>query len=155
LTFLSSFFLKNLAILISFDKFDRGYMQSWLLAVAAPGGEKTRQLERRPRTSPPAAIGPSSPRAIAWISHSTRRRLPSFNLFRLMSDQTFRDRHAGRRKTQRLALDQDSAELDAVQQSLDNQAAAGFASRFRAQVPARELPASTSTSRPSSSATAL
>jgi len=41
--------LKNLAILISFDKFNRNYMQSWLLAVAAPGSEKTRQLERGPR----------------------------------------------------------------------------------------------------------
>jgi hypothetical protein len=30
---------------------------------------------------------------------------------------------AGRRETQRLALDQDSGQLDAVQQSLDNQAA--------------------------------
>jgi len=37
-------------MLISFDKFDRNYMQSWLLAVAAPGSEKTRQPERRPRT---------------------------------------------------------------------------------------------------------
>jgi hypothetical protein len=42
--------LKNLAILLSFDKFDRSYMQSRLLAVAAPGGEKARQMERSPRT---------------------------------------------------------------------------------------------------------
>ena len=45
------------------------------------------------------------------------------DLLRLMPDQAFHDRHAGRSETQRLALDQDSGELDAVQQRLDNQAA--------------------------------
>ena len=40
-----------------------------------------------------------------------------------MPDQAFRDRYAGRRKAQGLALDQDPTELDAVKQSLENQAA--------------------------------
>src|SRR6185369_6750890 len=49
LPFLSSFFLKNLPILISFYKFDRSYMQSQLLAVLALGGEETGQMDRRSR----------------------------------------------------------------------------------------------------------
>ena len=40
-----------------------------------------------------------------------------------MPDQAFADRHTSRCKTQRLALDQGSGELDAVQQRLVNQAA--------------------------------
>ena len=48
---------------------------------------------------------------------------PRFNLFRLVCYHAFRYRHGGRRETQRLALDQDSGEFDAVQLSLNYQAA--------------------------------
>ena len=46
-----------------------------------------------------------------------------------MPDQAFHYRHTGRCKTLRLALDQDTNKLDAVQQSLDNQAAGSAAAR--------------------------
>ena len=50
-----------------------------------------------------------------------------FKLLGLMPDQAFHYRHTGRCKTLRLALDQDTNKLDAVQQSLDNQAAGSAA----------------------------
>ena len=46
-----------------------------------------------------------------------------FDLFRLVPDHAFRYRHGSRGKTQYLALDQDSGEFNAVQLSLNNQAA--------------------------------
>lgn len=45
-----------------------------------------------------------------------------FDLFRLMPDHTFRYRHGGWGKTQRLALDQDTGDFNAIQLSLGNQA---------------------------------
>ena len=50
-------------------------------------------------------------------------RATRFDLLRLMPDHTFRYRHAGRGETQRFALDQDSGQFNAVQLSLDSQAA--------------------------------
>ena len=97
-------------------------MQSWLLAVAAPGSEKPRQPERRPRTRrlQPACRRTQGNRLDFTLDTSWAAR---FDLLGLMPDQAFRDRYAGRRKAQGLALDQDPTELDAVQQSLENQAA--------------------------------
>ena len=50
-------------------------------------------------------------------------RATRFDLLRLVPDHTFRHRHAGRGETQRFALDQDSGQFNAVQLSLNNQAA--------------------------------
>ena len=46
-----------------------------------------------------------------------------FDLFRLVPDHAFRYWHGGRGETQHLALDQDSGEFNAVQLSLNTQAA--------------------------------
>jgi len=46
-----------------------------------------------------------------------------FDLLRLVPDHAFRYRHGSRGKTQYLALDQDSGQFNAVQLSLNNQAA--------------------------------
>lgn len=97
-------------------------MQPWLLAVAAPGGQKARQMEGSPRICrlQPLCRGTQSNGLDFTFDTSWTTR---FELFGLVPDQTFHYRHTSRRKTQRLALDQDSSELDAVQQSLSNQAA--------------------------------
>ncbi|MBS1229156.1 MAG: hypothetical protein H6R17_2433 [Proteobacteria bacterium] len=50
-------------------------------------------------------------------------RATRFNLLRLVPDHTFRYRHLGRGETQRAALDQDSSQFNAIQLSLDSQAA--------------------------------
>ena len=52
-------------------------------------------------------------------------RTAGFDLLRNVPDDTFGDRHTGRRKTQHLAFAQGSGQFDAVQPSLDNQFAAG------------------------------
>ena len=82
-------------------------MQSRLLAVPAPGGEKARQLERCARR---CRLQPLCRRAqgngvdfaldAAWAAR--------FKLLRLVPDQAFHYRHTGGREAQRLALDQDA-----------------------------------------------
>ncbi len=97
-------------------------MQSRLLAVPAARRQKAGQTKLRARS-----------RRLQPLRHAAQgNRLDfafdappaaGFELFRLVPDQAFADRHAGRRETQRLALDQGSGQLDAIQRSLDNQAA--------------------------------
>jgi len=97
-------------------------MQPRLPAVPAAGGEKTAQLQPCPGTR---GLQPA-----CRFAESDRRQLTldaamaaGLELLRLVTDQALRDRYAGRGEAQRLALDQDSAELDPVQQRLGVQAA--------------------------------
>jgi hypothetical protein len=117
LTFLSSFFLKNLPILISFNKFDRINVQSQLPAVLAARREKTAYAQRRSgirRLQPPGRFADTDRLDFAIDAP----RFSGLDLLRLVPDHAFHHRHAGRSETQRLALDQGSREFDAVQRSL-------------------------------------
>ena len=108
--------------MLSFHKFDLSYVQSQLLAVLAPGGEKAGQMHlhsRCRRLQPLGRLAQGNGLDFALDAP----RAPRFNLFRLVRYRAFHYRHGGRRVTQRLARDQDSGEFNAVQLSLNYQAA--------------------------------
>jgi hypothetical protein len=82
-------------------------MQSRLLAVPAPGGEKPRHPQHRTGTGrlQPLRRRPHGNNLdLALDTPWTTR----FQLFRSMPDQAFDDRHTGRCETQGLAFDQDA-----------------------------------------------
>lgn len=97
-------------------------MQSQLFAVLALGGQEAGQTNRHSRCrclQPLGRLAQTDGLDFTLDAPRTTR----FDLLRLMPDHTFRYRHPGRGETQRTALDQDSSQFNAIQLSLDNQAA--------------------------------
>ena len=103
-------------------------MQSQLFAALASCSKKARQPQVRPRRRGLQPFGGFTQTDGLDFTFNPPW-ATGFDLFRLMSNDAFRNRHAGRGVTQRLALDQCSREFDAVQLSLGNQfAGAGWTS---------------------------
>ena len=97
-------------------------MQSQLFAVLTSGGQKARQMNRHSRCrrlQPLGRLAQTDGLDFALDAPRAAR----FDLFRLMPDHTLRYRHLGRSETQCAALDQDSGQFNAVQLSLNIQAA--------------------------------
>lgn len=116
--------MKNLAILISFYKFNRCNVQSQLFAALTLGGEKANHPNLRPRccSLKPSRHIPQSDRLNITFNPPLD---PCFRLLRLVPNDTFGNWHnfAGG-ITKRLTFDQGSSQFDAIQLSLDNQLAA-------------------------------
>ena len=97
-------------------------MQSQLFAALTSGGQKARQMNRHSRCrrlQPLGRLAQTDGLDFALDAPRATR----FDLFRLMPDHTLRYRHLGRSEPQSAALDQNSGQFNAVQLSLNSQAA--------------------------------
>ncbi len=97
-------------------------MHSQLFAVLASRSQKTGHIQHN--------SGSCTLKPVSCVAKGNRLYVasnppwtPGLHLLRLVFKHTFGHWHASRGKSQRLALDQGSAEFDPVQSSLDNQAA--------------------------------
>jgi len=100
--------------LISFDKFDRGDVQSGLSAVAAARGEKTADTQCRSGSRGLQPLRRLTDGQCLDVAFDLPR-AAGFDLLRAVRDQAFDHRHAGRGVTQGFPLDQRAGQLEAIQ----------------------------------------